>query len=83
MTPTPEPPPDDEPLLDDLPPLSTLRPLSDTDRDLFLAALENPPPPTEALKRAMAAARRDPTPDVRDLLELITPPSDHPPQVQG
>lgn len=28
--------------------------LSDRDRDVFLAALENPPEPTEALRRLMA-----------------------------
>jgi hypothetical protein len=79
MKPTPNPEPDDEPLTEDLPPLTTLRPLSDTDRDLLLAALENPPPPTETLKRALAAAHRDPAPDIRDLLELFKPPSDRPP----
>ena len=31
-----------------------MTPLSDRDRDLFLALLDNPPPPTEALRRAMA-----------------------------
>ena len=37
-------------------PLATLQPLSDADRDKFLAALDNPPPPNAALKRALAAA---------------------------
>ena len=32
-------------------------PLSDVDRDLFLAALENPPEPNDALRGAMKAAR--------------------------
>ena len=34
------------------------QPLSDRDRDLFLALLDNPPEPTEALRRA--ARRRRP-----------------------
>jgi len=29
-------------------------PLSDRDRDIFLALLDNPPPPNEALRRAWA-----------------------------
>jgi uncharacterized protein (DUF1778 family) len=32
-------------------------PLSDADRDLFISVLDNPPPATESLKRALAAAR--------------------------
>ena len=43
---------------DDLPPLSSLRPLSDRDRDAFLAALDNSPPPNEALKRLMSGERK-------------------------
>lgn len=39
---------------DELPPLPYLRPLSDRDRDMLLAALENPPEPNEALKKLMA-----------------------------
>ena len=31
----------------------SLVPLSDADRDLFLALLDNPPPPNEALRKAM------------------------------
>ena len=31
----------------------SLAPLSDRDRDLFLSLLENPPPPNEALVKAM------------------------------
>lgn len=38
----------------ELPPLPHLRPLSDRDRDMLLAALENPPEPNEALKKLMA-----------------------------
>jgi Protein of unknown function (DUF1778) len=38
------------------PPLTTLQPLSDADRDKFLAALDSPPAPNAALKRALAAA---------------------------
>ncbi len=48
------------PLADDeeeLPPLPFVAPLSDEDRDLFIAVLDNPPPPTESLKRALAAAK--------------------------
>ena len=37
----------------ELPPLTTLQPLSDADRDEFLAALDAPPKPNEALKRLM------------------------------
>jgi hypothetical protein len=33
-------------------------PLSDHDRDLFLSLLENPPPPNEALKKAVAKVRK-------------------------
>ena len=40
-----------------LPPLTTLKPLSDRDRDAFLAALDNPPPPNEALKRLMSGEK--------------------------
>lgn len=29
-----------------------LQPLTDRDRDLFLSLLDNPPPPTPAMKRA-------------------------------
>jgi hypothetical protein len=42
---------------EDLPPFSTLKPLSDRDRDAFLATLDNPPPPNEALKRLMDGGR--------------------------
>lgn len=42
---------------EDLPPLTTLKPLSDRDRDAFLAALDNPPPPNEALKRLMSGEK--------------------------
>jgi hypothetical protein len=45
---------DDE---EDLPPLPFVAPLSDEDRDLFIAVLDNPPPPTDSLKRALAAAK--------------------------
>jgi hypothetical protein len=34
-----------------------LKPLSDRDRDLFLAALENPPAPTDALREALKLSR--------------------------
>ena len=37
----------------ELPPLTTLQPLSDEARDEFLAALDSPPQPNEALKRLM------------------------------
>lgn len=40
-----------------LPPLPYVAPLSDADRDLFLAVLDNPPAPTDSLKRALAAAK--------------------------
>ncbi len=33
-------------------------PLSDRDRDAFLALLENPPPPNEALRRAAAEYKK-------------------------
>ena len=33
-------------------------PLSDRDRDIFLAMLENPPPPNEALKKLMAKHKK-------------------------
>ncbi|HZU36223.1 MAG TPA: DUF1778 domain-containing protein [Gemmataceae bacterium] len=36
----------------------TVSPLSDRDRDLFLALLNNPPPPNAALRRAVAKYRR-------------------------
>lgn len=36
----------------------SMMPLSDRDRDLFLALLDNPPPPNEALKRLMEEERR-------------------------
>jgi bifunctional DNA-binding transcriptional regulator/antitoxin component of YhaV-PrlF toxin-antitoxin module len=43
---------------EELPPLTTLKPLSDADRDLFLSVLDaSPRPPTESLKKAMAATR--------------------------
>lgn len=42
--------------LDEAEALPPLRPLSDEDRDKFLAALDNPPPPNAALRRALAAA---------------------------
>lgn len=44
---------------EDVSPLGAIEPLSDRDRDLFLTALDNdPPPPTGSLKRAMAAAAK-------------------------
>ena len=40
--------------LDEIPFLEeSLTPLSDKDRDIFLALLENPPEPNEALRKAM------------------------------
>ena len=33
-------------------------PLSDRDRDIFLALLENPPPPNEALRKLLAKPRK-------------------------
>ncbi|GEM_PF-830252 len=36
----------------------TRRPLSDRDRDRFLAMLDNPPPPNQALRRAAAKYKR-------------------------
>lgn len=39
---------------DELPPLPHVRPLSDVDRDLFLAVLDHPPEPNEALRKLMA-----------------------------
>jgi len=53
---------DDDELGDDelLPPLPYVEPLSDADRDQFIATLENPPPPTDSLKRALAAAQGHP-----------------------
>lgn len=39
-----------------LPPLPHVAPLSDADRDLFLAVMDNPPPPNEALRKLMAGA---------------------------
>jgi uncharacterized protein (DUF1778 family) len=43
----------------ELPPVTRIVPLSNADRDLFLAALDGPPPaPTDSLKRAMAAAAK-------------------------
>ncbi len=36
----------------------TAAPLSDRDRDVFLALLENPPPPNEALLRAAAKHKK-------------------------
>jgi DNA-binding transcriptional regulator/RsmH inhibitor MraZ len=36
----------------------TVSPLSNRDRDLFLALLNNPPPPNAALRRAVAKYRR-------------------------
>ena len=44
---------------DDLPPLPHLAPLSDVDRDFFMSVIENPQPPTESLKRALAAALKN------------------------
>jgi hypothetical protein len=41
---------------DDLPFVEeTLAPLSDRDRDVFLALLDNPPPPNEALRRLLTS----------------------------
>jgi hypothetical protein len=39
---------------EDLPPLPHTKPLSDADRDLFLAVLDNPPPPNTALRKLMS-----------------------------
>jgi hypothetical protein len=36
-----------------------MTPLSDRDRDIFLALLDNPPPPNEALRRLMNNRRRE------------------------
>ena len=36
----------------------SIAPLSDRDRDIFLALLDNPPTPNEALRRAMAKHRK-------------------------
>lgn len=36
----------------------SIQPLSDRDRDLFLSVLDNPPPPNEALKRAVKEYRK-------------------------
>lgn len=36
----------------------SVQPLSDRDRDLFLSLLDNPPPPNEALKRAVKEYRK-------------------------
>jgi hypothetical protein len=44
----------DEDFEEELPPLPHLQPLSDRDRDLLLAALDNPPEPNEALRKLMA-----------------------------
>jgi hypothetical protein len=41
---------------DELPPFPHVRPLSDRDRDMLLAALENPPEPNEALRKLMSQA---------------------------
>jgi len=38
---------------DELPPLPHVQPLSNKDRDFFIAMLDNPPPPNEALKKLM------------------------------
>lgn len=45
----------------ELPPFSSLQPLSNSDRDLFLKMLDDPTPPNDALKRAMAAAKQSGT----------------------
>lgn len=45
------------PYTKDLPALPFVEPLSDEDRDQFITVLENPPPPTDSLKRALAAAQ--------------------------
>jgi hypothetical protein len=52
---TPDPLPADSPD-EELPPLPHVQPLSDADRDLFLAALDNPPAPNEALRHLMAGS---------------------------
>jgi hypothetical protein len=39
-------------------PEESVTPLSDRDRDLFLAMLDNPPAPNEALRRAAAKHRK-------------------------
>jgi hypothetical protein len=41
---------------DELPPLPHVQPLSDADRDLFLAVLDNPSPPNDALRKLMSPA---------------------------
>ena len=45
----------------ELPPLPHPQPLSDADRDLFLAMLDNPPPPNAALCKLMAPEADKPT----------------------
>jgi hypothetical protein len=40
----------------------SMTPLSDRDRDQFLALLDNPPPPNEALKRLMGQGSRSSRP---------------------
>lgn len=37
--------------------MDEIKPLSDVDRDLFLAALDNPPEPTEVLKEAILISK--------------------------
>jgi hypothetical protein len=39
----------------------SLAPLSDRDRDVFLALLENPPPPNEALQRLLRSGAKTET----------------------
>jgi hypothetical protein len=43
---------------DELPPLPHAQPLSDADRDLFLAVLDNPPEPNEALRKLMSSSAK-------------------------
>jgi uncharacterized protein (DUF1778 family) len=45
---------------EELPPLPHVQPLSDADRDLFLAVLDNPPPPNAALRKLMSKKQNEP-----------------------
>ncbi|QJW96837.1 type II toxin-antitoxin system TacA family antitoxin [Frigoriglobus tundricola] len=45
---------------EELPPLPHVQPLSDADRDLFLAVLDNPPPPNAALRKLMSKKQAKP-----------------------
>src|SRR5579884_3184177 len=48
-------PEDDLPLVEE-----TMAPLSDRDRDVFLALLDNPPPPNDALRGLLTRRREGP-----------------------